>query len=65
MRVLWKGESEPSPYCGANLLAVGIWSDEAARKALAPGQVYVVFSGDYDHPYKFEKIIRVDGSDQG
>ncbi len=59
MRVLWSEEREQCPYCRADLTKVGVWTDEAKRAALAPGQVYLIFSGDCDLPYTFAKIIRI------
>ena len=61
MKVLWAGEKDTCPYCGSDLRQVGVWTDEAIRNSLAPGQVYLVYSGDERLPYTFAKIITKDG----
>ena len=33
------------------------------REHIAVGGVYLTFSGDYDMPYKFAKVLRIDGDD--
>jgi hypothetical protein len=59
------GEENPvhCHHCNAMLSEVGIWDKSVVREILRPGGVYLTFSGDYDIPYRFAKIIRMDGED--
>jgi hypothetical protein len=54
---------EQCPLCKADLSEVGIWNETSVRDFLRPGRVFLTFSGDYDNPYGFAKVIALPEND--